>query len=88
MDTDPQDLIDSDNDMHVDARTSDSHGAPSRATSITNFSQFFDANDMDPQASHVTLPNALSTLDLLDRMQRTYRLLDLIYEQGSGGAGV
>jgi hypothetical protein len=63
-------------------------GMPTKSESLDTIDQFFEA-EFDPEKSPTQQPASIPppSLDLLDRMDRTYRLLDLIYEQGSGGAG-
>jgi len=62
-------------------------GMSTKSESLDTIDQFFEA-EFDPEKSPAQQPASIPpTLDLLDRMDRTYRLLDLIYEQGSGGAG-
>ncbi|KIM24854.1 hypothetical protein M408DRAFT_26650 [Serendipita vermifera MAFF 305830] len=73
--------------MQVDTDTPKSLGVPSRSESVDSFSQFFDAStDLDAGIFDDKTQVPPLTLDLLERMKNTYRLLDLIYEQGSGGA--
>jgi hypothetical protein len=63
-------------------------GMPTKSESLDTIDQFFET-EFDPEKSPAQQSASLPppSLDLLDRMDRTYRLLDLIYEQGSGGAG-
>jgi hypothetical protein len=70
------------------SRASEHLGERSKSESLDTIDHFFDA-EFDPDKSPDRKPMSIlpPPLDLLDRMDKTYRLLDLIYEQGSGGAG-
>lgn len=89
MDLDVDNFQDSDNETHFESVVSGSLGAPSRSESVETFNHYFDdAADLSTPSLREKPSKASLTLDLLDQMSNTYRLLDLIYEQGSGGAGM
>ena len=68
--------------------TLDPLGVPTQSESLDTINQFFqDSPDPTTPTAQLSATNPPPNLDLLDRMDRTYRLLDLIYEQGVGGAG-
>jgi hypothetical protein len=85
MDLDIESGNNSDNEM---VGASEQLGMPTKSESMDTIDQFFETEtDLEKPPAQQSASIPPPTLDLLDRMDKTYRLLDLIYEQGSGGAG-